>query len=268
MITAGANKKYKHATGPGSEFDAISATKEKESADYFEIRYDEVVFGNTFFRNLGNGKFKEMSDRARLETLWPWGAATGDFDNDGYQDIFISSGMGYPFFYWPNALMMNNHDGTFTDRARDFGIDPPPDGPYKDKKIRNWYPSRSSRAAATADFDQDGRLDLVVNNFNDRPYYYRNNFPKKNYVAFRLIGTKSNRDAIGALVRLHIGKEVMVRQVDPAMGYLAQSSKTLHFGLGNRTKIDRADIQWPSGTRQTIRDLEINRLHKITEPTK
>jgi len=273
MIAAGANKKYKHVTGPGSEYEAIPAEKERETADYFKVKYDEVLFGNTFFRNLGNGKLEEVSDKAGLETLWPWGCATGDFDNDGYQDIFISSGMGYPFFYWPNALMMNKGDGTFTDRARDFGIDPPPGGPYQDLTIRGpdgkkRHPARSSRAAATADFDHDGRLDLVVNNFNDRPYYYRNNFPKKNYIAFRLTGTKSNRDAIGALVRLHIDKEVMLRQVDPSMGYLAQSSRTLHFGLGDRTTIDRVDIQWPSGIRQTIQGPDINRLHEVTEPKK
>jgi hypothetical protein len=109
-------------------------------------------------------------------------------------------------------------------------------------------------------------LEIVVNNFNDQPYFFKNHFPQKNYVAFRLRGTKSNRDAIGALVRLYIGKEVMVRQVQAGGGYLSQSSKTLHFGLGDRSGIDRVEIRWPSGKRQTIPKPRINTRHDIVEP--
>src|SRR5207249_3542089 len=124
--------------------------------------------------------------------------------------------------------------------------------------------ARSSRCAATV--YRDGRLDLVGNNFNDRAYYFQNEFPRKNYVAFRLTGTKSNRDAVGALVILYLGKEIMVRQVHAAGGYLSQSSQTLHFGLGDRGKIDWAEIRWPSGTRERIDVPAINKLHRRTEP--
>jgi len=106
----------------------------------------------------------------------------------------------------------------------------------------------------------------VTNNFNDVPYYFKNVFPKKNYVAFRLKGTRSNRDAVGAVVRLYAGKEVLTRQVSPAGGYLAQSSKTVHFGLGDRTAIDRVEITWPGGVRQTLAAPALNRLHHIDEP--
>ncbi len=106
----------------------------------------------------------------------------------------------------------------------------------------------------------------MTNNFNDRPYYFRNHLPRRNYVAFKLTGTKSNRDAIGAVVRLYSGQTIMTRQVNPAGGYLSQSSKTIHFGLGDRKEIDRVEITWPSGTVQTISAPAINTVHQVTEP--
>jgi hypothetical protein len=260
-VEANQRKKFPRVTGAAS-----NRTLEEDLADRFQIQYKEVLFGNTLFHNLGGGKFEEVSDRAGVETFWPWGVATGDFDNDGYQDIFLPSGMGYPFFYWPNELLMNQGDGTFHSRAREEGVEPPHGGIYQEQKIGGHPAARSSRCAAVADFDGDGRLDLVTNNFNDVPYYFHNRFPKRNYVAFRLRGTKSNRDAIGALVRLSIGKEIMVRQVQAAGGYLSQSSKTLHFGLGERPAVDRAEIRWPSGQRQVLDHPSINQLHDIVEP--
>jgi hypothetical protein len=147
-----------------------------------------------------------------------------------------------------------------------LGIEPRPGGSYLEERIGRKLAARSSRCAAAADFDNDGRLEIVVNNFNDHPYYYKNNFPRKNYIAFRLKGTKSNWDAIGALVTIRIGQEIMVRQVQAAGGYLSQSSKTVHFGLGDRPTIDRAEIRWPSGVRQQIDKPDVNKLHFITEP--
>src|SRR2546427_679863 len=98
--------------------------------------YDALLFGNALYRNLGQGKFTETAGAAGLETLWPWGAATGDFDNDGHEDVFIPSGMGYPFYYWPNQLMMNNGDGTFRDPADVLGIQPPVRGIFPEERVR------------------------------------------------------------------------------------------------------------------------------------
>jgi hypothetical protein len=261
-------KKYLRVMGPFYDRAEKNKKSEERMVELFQVRYDDVVFGNTLFKNLGDGKFAEISDKAGMETFWPWGIAVGDFDNDGYEDVFLPSGMGFPYGYWPSALMMNNGNETFTDRAAALGIEPPPGGPYLEERIKGTPAAKSSRCAAAADFRSEGRLDLVVNNFNGPAYYFRNEFPRKNWIAFRLTGTRSNRDAIGAVVRLYAGKEVMTRQVNPAGGYLSQSSRTLHFGLGDRARVDRIEITWPRGHRQpqTIDNPEINKLHPVAEP--
>jgi hypothetical protein len=247
---------------------AIDETKKyaMQLSSVFDLDFDRVVFGNALLKNLGNGRFEEISDRAAAETLWPWGIVVGDFDNDGYQDVFQPSGMGYPYFPWRNHLLMNQGDETFVDQSRERGLEPRPGGDFDERPIGGKPAARSSRSAATADFDGDGRLDLIVNNFNDRPYLYRNEFPRGNFVQFRLTGTRSNRDAIGAVVRMHVGDEVLTQSVNPAVGYLAQSSKSLHFGLGARQRIDRVEIRWPSGTRQVLDAPAMNMLHRLTEP--
>jgi hypothetical protein len=269
IIKRNANKKHPTAAGAGYQINPRAAEENQRNLEEkFQIRYEEVVFGNTLFQNLGGGRFKEVSDQAGMETFWPWGIATGDFDNNGYEDVYLPSGMGYPFFYWPSALMMNNGNGTFTDRAEAEGIEPPAGGTFLPDPIGGKPAARSSRCAAVADFAHTGRLDIMVNNFNDVPYYLKNQFLRQNYIEFRLKGTHSNRDAIGALVKIYMGDEVMVRLVHGAGGYLSQCSKTLHFGLGKRAKIDRVEIWWPRGPNrkpQIIEHPEINQIVDIVE---
>ena len=263
LSTVKEKSKNRFVTGPLTK----SNNREEIFASVVKLRYDEVVFGNTFFKNLGGGKFREMSDSANLESWWPWGIAVADFNCDGYEDLFVPAGMGFPFGYWPNALMMNNGNETFSNRAVEMGIEPVAEK-YWSTSIGTEKAARSSRAAAIADFDRDGRQDFMVSNFNERPYYFRNQGPKGHYASFRLTGTKSNRDAIGAVARLYVGNQVMTRQVNSACGYVAQSSKILHFGLGKNTQVDRVEITWPSGVRQTIPSPKIDSLLEVTEPQK
>jgi hypothetical protein len=118
----------------------------------------------------------------------------------------------------------------------------------------------------TGDFTGSGRLDIVTNNFNDQPYFFKNEFPVKNYVAFRLRGSRSNRDAIGAVVRVYQGDQVLTRQVLGACGYLSQSARTLHFGLGDRPAIDRVEVTWPGGVRERLGSVAVNAVHELVEP--
>jgi hypothetical protein len=260
--------KFRYFFGPNAEEDPLLIVNEKMLGQRVGFRSEEVLFGNAFYHSQGEGKFREISDRIGVETFWPWGIAEGDFDNDGYQDVFVPAGMGYPFYYWPNSLLMNTGTGAFRERAEAAGLEPPARGMVLPIAIAGRPAVRSSRCAATGDFDGDGRLDLVTNNFDDSPYFFRNQAPRKDYLAFRLRGTRSNRDAIGAVVRLRRSSQALTRQVQAAGGYLSQSSKTIHFGLGDRPDVEEVEILWPSGTRQVLHgpDVSINQVHDIVEP--
>ena len=94
-------KKYSRFMGPHYLRDPRITDEEKKVQDAVHYRYEDVLFGNTLFKRLASGKFEEMSDKANLETWWPWGIAVGDFNNDGYEDVYLPSGMGYPYEYWP-----------------------------------------------------------------------------------------------------------------------------------------------------------------------
>jgi hypothetical protein len=258
--------KFRSLFGPRVLQEPSLLEEEKDMARVVGFRREDVFFGNAFYRNDGGGAFTENSDQAGLETFWPWGIATGDFNNDGFEDIFSPAGMGYPFYYWPNYLLMNEADGTYRNRAAELGIEPPPRGINLPRPIAGQPAVRSSRSAVTGDFDGDGRLEIVVNNFNDQPYYFKNQFPRRNYVAFRLRGTQGNRDAVGAVVRLYQGKNIMTRQLQGASGYLSQSSPTVHFGLGDQANIDRVEITWPGGGVQRLDHVAANQLHRLVQP--
>ena len=261
-------KKYAGVDGAAIELKMNTAAEAAEIRARLKTPPDGAVYGNTLFRNLGGGRFEEVSDKAGAETFWPWGVAPADFDLDGDEDAYIPSGMGYPYFYWRSPFLMNQGDGTFVDRCREVGLEPPPGGLMLEQRVQDRLAARSSRAAAVADFDADGRPDIVVNNMNDRAFLWMNRFPVRHWLAFRLTATRGQHEAIGATVTLRVAGKPMVRMVQAAGGYLAQSTRTLFFGLGDATKVDSCEIRWPGGHVESIAAPAIDRLHAIRESPK
>lgn len=254
------NAKYNTPLGPTVGGGRVITSPEESEAT-------KALFGNTYFVNNGDGTFTERSDEAGLEMWWPWGVSIGDYNNDGSEDVFVASGMGFPYFYWPNHLFLNTGDGTFVEAARRAGIEPPALGETIDgAEIRGAVFTRSSRTAASADFDQDGDLDLIVNNFNHEPYLLRNDSAAGHALQVRLRGTRANRDAIGARVTVFAAGRTWHRRVAGAEGYLTQSSSVIHVGLGEVTAVDRVEILWPGQTEpQIVTAPPLNRIVDIVQ---
>jgi cytochrome oxidase Cu insertion factor (SCO1/SenC/PrrC family) len=250
------------------------------------------IFGNAFYRNKGDGTFEEVSDALNTETYWPWGLSVGDLNADGWQDVFITSGMNYPYEYLPNSVLINNAGEKFLDAEYILGVEPRRDG----RIVKPWFQLAcggadkdhplckdqsgnvivsgplASRSSAIFDIDNDGDLDIVTNEFGDVPMLLASNLREKlgdrlHFLKIKLVGTKSNRDALGARVTVTAGGRRWLQVNDGQSGYLSQSSLPLYFGLGDAQQIDRIDVAWPSGQTTTVEQgLKINDLIEITEP--
>jgi hypothetical protein len=213
----------------------------------------QVLFGNTFFVNDGDGTFTERSGEAGLENWWPWGLAIGDLNNDGHEDVFVTAGMGFPYVYWPNHLYLGDGEGRFHERARVAGIEPPREGetiPGAD--IRGTAFTRSSRTVAASDLDLDGDIDLVVNNFNHAPYLLRNDSPRASWIQLDLRVRGSGRPAYGARVVVRAAERTWHRWVSSAEGYLTQSSAVLHIGLGDVDELEAVEVHWLGSRTPTV----------------
>ncbi|MCG3135692.1 MAG: hypothetical protein HMLKMBBP_03424 [Planctomycetes bacterium] len=258
-------KKYDAAWGPMIELGLLDPAGAEEIRQKLRIPVGSVVHGSVLFRAEGGGRFREVSDASGVETWWPWGAATADFDADGDEDMYLPTGMGYPYAYYPAPFLRNDGTGKFADAAKAVGLEPLPGGEFQPMPIGGQLAARSQRAAVTADFDADGRPDLLVSLFNDRAHLFMNRMERKPWIAFRLKEKTARRDAVGAVVRLRAGGRTMVRQVQSSGGYLAQSSRTLHFGLGGAAEIDRCEVIWPGGKVHAIPAPRIGSVNEILE---
>jgi hypothetical protein len=254
---------------------------------------DKFIFGNALYHNLGNGKFEEVSDKMGVEQLWPWGVSVGDLNADGYEDLFITAGMNFPFRYGINSLLLNNRGEKFLDSEFLLGVEPrkTPYTPWfemdctnhdvlgplgkvvcegQTQKVMLSVP-KASRSSVIFDVDNDGDLDIVTNDFNSEPMVLISDLARQkkiHWLQVVLVGTKSNRNGLGATVRLHANGQTYTRYNDGKSGYLSQSVLPLYFGLGDSAKIDSIEVNWPSGRKQVLsKDLHENQTLKITEPS-
>ncbi|HEY1659195.1 MAG TPA: CRTAC1 family protein [Candidatus Sulfotelmatobacter sp.] len=263
--------------------------------DYIQGTKADFIWGNALYHNLGNEKFEEVSDRMGAETYWPWGPSVGDLNADGWDDIFIASGMSYPYRYGINSLLLNDRGKKFDDAEFVLGIEPrknlytpwfeidcsDPQERQAQEKLGNKVcvgqrgksivmAPRSSRSSVIFDLDNDGDLDIVTNDFNSEPQVLVSDLAQRkriHWIKIVLEGTTSNRNGLGATVRVKAGHQTYTKYNDGKSGYLAQSALPLYFGLGEAEKIDRIEVAWPSGRHQIVETgIGENQTLHIKEP--
>ena len=217
------------------------------------------------WHNDGKGAFEEVSDAAGITTptlnVLSFGGGFLDYDNDGWLDLFIANGHVYPeveqsaqpaLYKQINTLFHNEGNGKFVDVTRQSG-----------SGLQTPY---VGRGVAFADFDNDGFMDVVVGNNGDPPLLLHNSGGNgKHFLNFKLVGTKSNRDAMDTRVRVVAGGLSQIREVAGGGSYLSQSDLRAHFGLGKAARADTVEVKWPSGLRQVFQNVEADKFYTIEE---
>lgn len=214
-----------------------------------------MVENNLFLVSSGN-TYEDRHHRHFQRSLdgngWAWDADFFDFDNDGAEDLYIANGRErYVAYNMERNVLYKQFRGHFYNVSKGSGAD-----------FRS-----NTRGVVHADLDLDGDLDLIVNNFEGPAVLLRNNLQRHHWLRVTLRGTSSNRDSIGALVKVRTADGVQVRRVRGGSGYLSKEPNGLHFGLGRNGSVEKIDIVWPSGRRLSIENPAVDREHHIVEPS-
>jgi hypothetical protein len=226
--------------------------------DIFATNFSQEY--NVLYRGLGSNTFADVSYAAKVaEVSMPyvgWGTKFFDYDNDGWLDLFVANGHVYPQVDKANLdsgyrqrkfLHKNNRDGTFSEVAAQSG------DALMEKRV--------SRGAAFGDIDNDGDVDIVVSDLDGAPSILRNDGGNaNNCVLIKTVGDRSNRDGIGARVKVVSGDLTSVDEVRSGASYISHNDLRLHFGLEKRTKIDLIEVRWPGGAVDKIEGAKIEGL--------
>jgi enediyne biosynthesis protein E4 len=258
----------------------------QENYEAFELQQNQQLYRqymrNMLHLNNGDGTYSEIGRLAGVSnTDWSWCPLFADFDNDGYKDLFVTNGYLRDYTnkdflrYWgdyklqkainrepfllmdlikampstsvPNYIYRNNGNLTFTNMQKEWGFAMP----------------LISSAAIYADLDNDGDLDIVVNNINENATLYKNQSSEKgtrNYISIALKGKGANTRAVGAKVYIYSNARVQYQELNPNRGYLSCLPTVLHFGLGEEKKVDSVKIIWPDNTVQQLTNINANQM--------
>jgi len=258
------------------EFEGYNVFKLKQSKDFFQ-----QYIQNTLQLHNGNNSFSEIANFSGVEsTDWSWAGLIFDMDNDGNRDIYVTNGINHdltdldfveffaneiiqkmaltgkkeaidsiidkmPVTKLPNYAYKNTGNLKFKNSAKEWGLGIP----------------SLSNGCAYGDLDNDGDLDLVVNNVNMESFVYRNNSDKledRNYLRVKLKGNKENSFGIGSILRLYYGNEIIMQEQNPSRGFQSSMDYTMNIGLGEVTKIDSLRIIWPNSKTQLMTDIKVN----------
>ncbi len=230
--------------------------------DIFKTNFSDDT--STLYKNNGDGTFTDDTTTAGLglhSQYLGWGTMFLDFDNDGWPDLILVNGHVYPevdkyhlgsSYPEPRIVYHNNGNGTFTDISASAGA-----------AITELH---SSRGLAVGDLWNDGRISAVISNMNEKPSLLVNQVKSGNHwIAIKTVGTKSNRDGIGARITVKAGKRVLVNEVRSGSSYDSNNDMRVHFGLGAAAKLDSVEVRWPSGLNERFDGLGLDAIHTVTE---
>jgi enediyne biosynthesis protein E4 len=228
--------------------------------------FQTAMFGDTFplYRNLGGGIFEDHTGASGLTAstsrFTAWGTGGFDFDNDGQKDLFIASGeildnadeAAHRPAKLPDLLLRNKGSLTFEDVSAQAGaaISLP----------------ALHRGAAFGDFNNDGRIDIVVSALNAHPHLLLNSSRNRNHwVILKLVGVQSNHDGLGTKIKITTHNGSQYNHATTAVGYNSSSDKRVHFGLGDATMIDKIELAWPSGAKQVMANVKADQIITVVE---